>query len=523
MWNKQTTEITLLWYDYETWGANPTRDRIAQFAAVRTDLEMNPIGEPVNLLCKPACDTVIDAEAVAITQLSPLEMKEKGLCEWDFAQQIHQHMSLSGTCSVGYNSIRFDDECTRHLFYRNMFDPYAREWKNGNSRWDILDVVRMTKALRPEGIEWPHHDDGSTSFKLEHLTAANGISHANAHDAVSDVLATIALAKLIKTAQPKLFDYAFKLRSKHEVRRHIDVENRTPHLHFSGKIPAKEHCLGIEVPLLAHPDRNNEIIVIDIRQDPSWLTEHSAETLRTWLYSKSEDLPEGARRPPFKTIHLNRSPMVAPMSLLDDATAERLNIDLVQVMAHRDTVENLVELRKLALDVFTDNREQAPIADPEHALYAGFIDDHDRNILNRMIADKIPKQQWIAESHHLHDSRLPPLIESVLARNFPEKLTAQQLADWKQRRLSVLLDANSGQALTVDAALLKINPLLENQPTQALIDTQQYLRTMQETWFGNEATNQVTNHAMTSGNLTCGSASEANSVSDELNDQLDLF
>ncbi len=520
MWNKKSTETTMLWYDYETWGANPQRDRLAQFAAVRTDLDMNPVGEPINLLCQPACDTVIDPEAVLITQLSPLTLRAEGLSEWDFAQEIHQHMALSGTCSVGYNSIRFDDECTRYLFYRNLLDPYAREWKNGNSRWDLLDVVRMTKALRPEGIEWPSHEDGTPSFKLEHLTAANGISHANAHDAVSDVLATIALAKLIKTKQPKLFDYAFKLRSKHEVRRHIDVENRTPHLHFSGKIPALEHCMGIEVPLLAHPDRNNEIIVIDIRQDPTWLLNHSAETLRSWLYSKSEDLPEGAQRPPFKTIHINRSPMIAPMSLLDEQTAKRLNVNLTQLAVHRDIVEQHAELRELALEVFTDKTEKSPIADPEHALYAGFIDDHDRNLLNRMLSDKIPKQQWLAECHNLHDDRLPPLVLNALARNFADILTEKQLNDWKIQRKVILSDANSGQALTVTDALLKIAPLIENQPTSALIDTQQYLLTMQQDWFGKDS---ITVDNPVPRNLTTAEASDNNSSSNDLNDQLDLF
>ena len=285
MSNNTPTEPTLLWYDYETWGANPARDRLAQFAAIRTDLNLNPIEEPINLLCKPACDTIIDPEAVAITGLSPLTLATEGMNEWDFANEIEQHFSKPGTCTTGYNTIRFDDECTRFLFYRNLIDPYAREWKNGNSRWDLLDVMRMAHALRPEGIEWPTHEDGSPSFKLEHLTAANGLSHEQAHDAVSDVKATIALARLLKQHHPKLFDYAFTLRSKHQVRKHIDLSERTPHLHFTGKIAAKAFCMGIEVPLLTHPDRANEVIVIDIREDPSWLLDHDAQTLRNWLYS----------------------------------------------------------------------------------------------------------------------------------------------------------------------------------------------------------------------------------------------
>ena len=530
MWHKDTTQTTFLWYDYETWGANPQKDRLAQFAAVRTDMDLNPIAEPINLLCRPAIDTVIDPDSVRITGLSPILLAEQGLLEWDFAQQIHQHMSVAGTCSVGYNSIRFDDECTRYLFYRNLLDPYAREWKNGNSRWDLLDVVRMTKALRPEGIEWPTHDDGSPSFKLEQLTAANGLSHDNAHDAVSDVLATIALAKLIKEKQPKLFDYAFKLRSKHEVRKHIDVENRTPHLHFSGKIPAVEHCLGVEVPLMIHPDRNNEAIVIDIREDPTWLLDHDANTLRQWLYSKTEDLPEGARRPPLKTIHLNRSPMIAPMALLDADTAQRLNLDRKVLQQHQQFVEQQPVLRELALDVFTDGHERATPEDPEHALYAGFIDDHDRNILNRMVADKIKKDRWLDEAHALHDDRLPPLIENVLARNFPEIMTNEQLSAWKQQRKAILSNTNSGQSLTVQQALLKIDELIKETPTDALYDTRKYLNSLLERWF--EETSDTSSSTNTENHLPdSGSDSPPETNTDrkaetdekDLTNQLDLF
>ncbi|WP_320827510.1 exodeoxyribonuclease I [Reinekea sp.] len=521
MQTPKSSEMTLLWYDYETWGANPQRDRLAQFAAVRTDLDLNPIGAPIDLLCQPALDTLVDADAVAITGLSPLDLSERGLSEWHFAEQIHEHLSLSGTCSVGYNSIRFDDECTRYLLYRNLLDPYAREWKNGNARWDLLDVVRMTHALRPDGIQWPVREDGNPSFKLEHLSAANGLAHAKAHDAVSDVLATIALAKLIKDRQPKLYDYAFSLRSKHRVRQHIDIEGRQPHLHFSGKIPAVEHCMGIEIPLMMHPERTNEVIVIDIRADPSWLLAHDAQTLKAWLYSKAADLPEGATRPPLKTVHLNRSPMIASMALLDASTADRLGVDLPNIRAHQAVVEAHPELRALALAVFTDPDRREPSSDPEHALYAGFIDDHDRNLLNRMASDRIAKDRWLDETHLLHDDRLPPLVTNVLARNFPHALTDAQFAAWQSGRRAVLNDPERGQPLSIAAALERVDARLLDAPDQtALLDTRQYLLQRQAYWFGPDP--ETTNTAPL-GNSASSARSEADQPPTNLNDQMDLF
>jgi exodeoxyribonuclease-1 len=481
------TEPTLLWYDYETWGVDPRRDRISQFAAIRTDLNLNPIGEPVNLFCQPSVDTVIDPDAVMITGLSPLTVTTQGLNEWDFAQQIYQLMSVPGTCSVGYNTIRFDDECTRYLFYRNLLDPYAREWQNGNSRWDILDVVRMYSALRPEGIEWPTHENGSPSFKLEHLTAANGLAHENAHDAVSDVEATIGFARLLKQANPKLFAFAFSLRSKHEARAHLDLVNRTPHLHFTGKIAATEFCMGIEVPLFVHPDRANEVVVIDVRQDPSWLLEHSAEDIRQWLFSKTDDLPEGIARPPLRTIHLNKSPMIAPFKSLTPALAERMALDFAAIESNAKTVAENQEFMRIALEVMSQSRtftEEGQEQDPEHLLYDGFIGNKDRALLNEIAFGKIDKEQWIAEAHHFNDARLQPLVENILGRHFPDVLLPDQLENWREQRKKSLITPELGQKLTVEAALAKLDALLVNHSDhKGLLDTRIYLEHMAARWF----------------------------------------
>lgn len=481
------TEPTLLWYDYETWGVDPRRDRISQFAAIRTDLNLNPIGEPVNLFCKPPIDTVIDPDAVMITGLSPLTVTEQGLNEWDFAHRIYQLMSVPGTCSVGYNTIRFDDECTRYLFYRNLLDPYAREWQNGNSRWDLLDVVRMYAALRPEGIKWPSHENGSPSFKLEHLTAENGLAHENAHDAVSDVEATIGFAKLLKQANPKLFAFAFSLRSKHEARAQLDLVNRTPHLHFTGKIAATDHCMGIEVPLFVHPDRANEVVVIDVRENPNWLLAHSPDDIRHWLFSKTEDLPLGIDRPPLRTIHLNKSPMIAPFKSLTPALAESMGLDLAAIEGNAKTVAQNQEFMRIALEVMSQIRsfsEEGEERDPEHLLYEGFIGNKDRALLNEMAFGKLDKEKWIAEAHHFNDARLQPLVENVLGRHFPDVLLPDQLEKWLEQRKKALMTPELGQKLTVEAALAKLEALLvEHHDHDGLLDTRTYLQQMAARWL----------------------------------------
>ena len=156
---------TFFWHDYETFGTDPKRDRPVQFAGVRTDAELNIIEEPVMLYCAPSDDIVPNPEACLITGITPQHALEEGVCEAQFIRRIHDELSRPGTCGVGYNSIRFDDEVTRYTLYSNFYDPYAREWQNGCSRWDIMDMLRLTRALRPDGIVWPTYEDGSPGLK----------------------------------------------------------------------------------------------------------------------------------------------------------------------------------------------------------------------------------------------------------------------------------------------------------------------------------------------------------------------
>ncbi|MDA0651168.1 MAG: exodeoxyribonuclease I, partial [Proteobacteria bacterium] len=159
------------WHDYETSGADPSQDRPWQFAGVRTNAQLEIVGEPLTLYAQPTPDRLPHPAAVRVTGITPQEALAKGVPEAQFIARIHAELAQPRTCGVGYNSIRFDDEVTRFTLWRNFRDAYAREWQNGNSRWDLLDVARAYQALRPAGIEWPVRDDGQTSFRLEDLTA----------------------------------------------------------------------------------------------------------------------------------------------------------------------------------------------------------------------------------------------------------------------------------------------------------------------------------------------------------------
>nr|WP_049769269.1 hypothetical protein [Buchnera aphidicola] len=108
------------------------------------------------------------------------------------------------TCIIGFNNLKFDNLITRNIFYRNCFDPYEWSWKNGNSTWDMLNVLRAFYIYYPKNIFWPKNSKGYVSFKLSDFTKINNITHANVHDASSDVLATIEVARLL-CLQIKIF------------------------------------------------------------------------------------------------------------------------------------------------------------------------------------------------------------------------------------------------------------------------------------------------------------------------------
>ncbi len=363
--------LSFYWHDYETWGIDPRRDRAVQFAGIRTDEELNVIGKPLMVFCKPADDMLPQPGACLVTGITPQQARKKGVNEAEFFSMIHQEMAHPGTCGVGYNSIRFDDEFTRYGLYRNLFDPYAREWQNGNSRWDIIDMVRLTHALRPEGIVWPTHKDSEVAtFKLERLTEANGIAHEAAHDALSDVHATIAMAKLIRDKQPRLFEYLLRLRDKRKVGELLNLQKMEPVLHVSSMYPAALGCIAMVAPLAKHPTNPNGVIVYDLRHDPAPLLQLDQDEIAERLFTPRDQLPEGVERIPLKTIHLNKSPAVVPLNTMSDEVAERWQIDRDAGRRHLQQLRSAPDLAEKIRAVHSA-REFEPLTDPDQNLYGG--------------------------------------------------------------------------------------------------------------------------------------------------------
>jgi len=406
---------SLYWYDFETFGINPKTDRISQFAGIRTDMDFNIIDEPIDIHCKATNDILPNPEACLITGITPQKTLANGLIEAEFISRIEKEFATPNTCVVGFNSIRFDDEFTRYSLYRNFFDPYAREWQNGCSRWDIIDLVRMTRALRPDGIEWPIDEAGIASNRLELITKANGISHEAAHDALSDVHATIALAKLIKDKQPKLYNFVFNNKHKHGVSDLLSLSKPKP-----------------VYPVASHPSNKNGIIVFDLRYSPEPLKTLSADEIIERLYTPRDQLPEGVERIPLKTIHINKCPVVAPLSTLDEASAARTEINKDKYLKHLNLLKDIPNLKQKLQSVFNHN-PFSPETDPDKSLYSGgFFNPDDRNRMNDLrdlTVDELAKADF-----NFKDERIPEMLFRYRARNYPDSLTTEERERWNAYR-----------------------------------------------------------------------------------------
>ncbi len=422
---------TFFFYDLETSGLNQRADRIMQFAGQRTTMDLELIGEPVNVLVKMTSDALPSPGAIMVTKITPQQTLVDGVSEAEFCRYVTEEVFVPGTVAVGYNTVRFDDEFMRAILWRSFYDPYEWEWKDGRSRWDMLDVVRLTRALRPEGINWPFTEDGKPTNRLELLTKLNGLEHAHAHDALSDVYATIAVAKMIREKQPKMFEYLFKMRDKNAVKKLVNLDDKRPFVYASGRYESEFNKTTVAVALTS--GRNGNVLVYDLR----YSLDGSCRSFSSPTSQSSAGDPLHDRHPSMypivKELCFNKCPAVAPMSVLDAGdgwakiglTRERVEENLRALIEHPEFAE------KMRSEY--ENRPEFPKAvEPEMALYDGFLNDRDRI---KVAAVRNADAKTLADFHpEFDDERLPELLLHYKGRNYPESLSESESLKWEEYR-----------------------------------------------------------------------------------------
>ncbi len=423
---------TFYWHDYETFGSRPDRARPAQFAGIRTDLSFDEIGEPLTLYCQPTDDVLPEPGACLVTGITPQMAAEQGVPEFEFIRRIHAELAQPGTCGVGYNSVRFDDEVTRYTLYRNFYDPYAREWEKDNSRWDLINVMRMTYALRPDGIKWPLREDGYPSFKLVDLAKENDIPQDQAHDALSDAQATLGLARLVRQKQPRLFEWLFQLRDKNQVNRQLNLSTHQPVLYAAHFYPAKIGCTSMVMPLFRESTYKNHVLVYDLRQDPSLFLGMNEDQLHECWLAPAAEAPKDRTRLPIQSVRINQCPALAPLAVADASTAERIELDLEACNRHLDLIHSSRDFIQRIHDVYHAHKKEQRYAprDVDTALYENLLDNDDRALFPR-IRETAPEQ--LADlTLNFGDRRFPELLFRYRARNWSDTLSEDEKKQWEQ-------------------------------------------------------------------------------------------
>lgn len=450
---------TFLWYDLETFGRDCRTSRISQFAGIRTDMALNPVAEPLSFYCRPSDDFLPEPEAALITGITPQFASQHGLCEAEFMDRVHEQLSEPGTCALGYNSIRFDDEFIRFSLYRNFYDAYEREYAGGNSRWDLLDVMRMMYAVCPDALQWPLRDDGQPSFKLEHLAKANGCFEGEAHEALSDVRSLINIARKVRAAAPKLWQHCLDLRDKSKVAGKLALHKNQRILHVSGQFPAAQACTGLMLPLMPHPLIKTRTLSVELRPEALKLIDYTAEQIERNIFTKTSQMPEGETRIGLKEIHHNRCPILFEP---DDAKAlglkldmAHLGIDIQQAKEIHAQLNASAEsiMHKLA-KVFAKQRD-FDNSDPDGALYSGFFDKADKTKFSKARSSKGQAELVF------NDARLSELYFRYKARNWPESLDAREQMLWRKYRMARL------NPEILQAYMTQCDALIAENPTQS--------------------------------------------------------
>jgi exodeoxyribonuclease-1 len=463
---------SFFFYDLETSGFSPRGARIMQFGGQRTDMNLQPIGEPVNILIRLTPDVLPSPDAILITGITPQQTLADGMTEAEFLKFFQDEVALPNTIFLGFNSIRFDDEFMRFLLYRNFYDAYEWQWKDGCSRWDLLDPVRMTRALRPDGIEWPFAPDGKPANRLEYLTKVNKLEHSDAHDALSDVLATIEVARLLKNKQPELFDYLLKNRGKKETKEL--VTKGEPFVYTSGRFSSDFLHTTVAVLLSQHPNKR-DALVYDLRYDPAPFAKMAVEELiAAWKFSKD---PEAVRLP-VKTLKYNHCPAMAPLGVIkDEASQKRIALTTKDITKNLDSFkEHRAELTEKVLEVVAKYDEeqaktQTTLIDNEFSadgrLYDGFIDVADKSAMSAVRAAEPNELADLNGS--LKDERLKSLLPLYKARNYPKSLTTDERAAWDNFCQKKLLTGGN------ESSLARFFARLEELAKTKLTDQQKYL------------------------------------------------
>lgn len=438
--------MNFAFFDLETTGTSPAFDHPLQFAAILTDAAFREV-ERVNLRCRLAPHVIPSPQALAVTGVRPNQLVDPELPNlFEFAQELTALvLRWSPAIWTGFNSIRFDEEMLRQMFYQNLQPEIFATQFNGNTRFDIMTAVFAVFQRCPDLLNWPVDETGRVRFKLDRLAPENGFEGHNAHDALGDVEATIHIARLIAERAPDLWAQLLANRDKRHVQAELD---RFEPLELVGRFgggPPK----AIMGCLCGYAAKNaNQAYFFDLDSvDPQELTAASGADLVAAM--------EGEPRP-LRSISINKVPILLPPIMVTDEQRRRARV-----------LAEAPELRQRLIAAMAARYPAAPDTAPQHVeqqIFNGFYNWNDKARLKEFQGGDWPRRQEIVAT--FEDARLRQLGARLVAFHAPKLLSdsdRRRYIAWRRKRWNAPADVEV-EWMTLEKArraLLEMPPAAE--------------------------------------------------------------
>lgn len=442
---------TYLFYDTETTGLNICCDQVMQFAAIRTDLALHEI-ERVEFKVKLNPDVIPSPYALLTHRISIHDCND-GLSEYEAAKKIHALFNQPNTISIGYNTLNFDDELLRFTFFRNLLTPYTHQYANGCSRMDIYPCVVFYYLYHRDFLNWPSNDEGVVNLKLENLATANQLEQLKAHDALSDVEATIALARKLQMKQQS-WDYVRRYFNKNQELERLHKLDRMA-LMINGRLGAKQHYQAPVINLGQHYHYRNQTVWLRLDDDKLTATTRTNIPNNTWVFRKK----------------LTEPPFLLPLTTKTQRhlSEERLQLAEQNYRWLQAQPELLKDIKAYYLNYTYPSIENL---DPDAALYeAGFPSDLDQRLCAQFHNADLHQKQHIVE--RLESPYLTRAARRLLSRNYfncaPDEDHREALVNYRLEKRYTAADALQ------DIAQLR-NQTLDHEQQQLLQELEGYCK-----------------------------------------------
>lgn len=421
--------MPFVFYDTETTGLDTTFDQILQFAAVKTnhDLEIeDQERDVINLRCRRLPHVVPTPGALSVTQIPPELLDTANLSHYEMMGEVAAKLDeWSPAAFVGYNSIKFDETLLRQAFYQNLFPIYLTN-TNSNYRVDIMRIVQAAAVYAPDKIEFPVNDRGQPIYKLGPVARANGISFSEeeAHDALNDVNATLGLARFLQDNVPEVWGVMLNNALKSVVNNFVEQNEVFCLTNFFGVGPYSEIVTAVG----RNAEDKNEIAVFNLGNNPEDFFGLDDDELLAVLGQSPKII---------RTVRVNAQPIIMPLAMkpeeikgqrLDDETYHNYATLIQQNEEFQNQVSETLPRR------FED---KAPSPYVEKRMYDNFIEDEDKDLCVHF--HEVPWSSRVELCEQFSDERLKELGMRLIFVEHPEVLSTAnraRLEQWVNHRVA---------------------------------------------------------------------------------------